>query len=84
MAGLRAPPYPASHPQETPRRALHVAQVIQLARDYGAEGPRGAYPERSVAPKPRPAAAQRAARAVAVAAGLGLGAAAAVAVKARS
>jgi FAD/FMN-containing dehydrogenase/Fe-S oxidoreductase len=39
--------------QTTERRALHVAQVIQLARDHGASGPRGAYPERAAAPKPR-------------------------------
>src|SRR4029079_10529815 len=38
--------------QTTDRRALHIAQVIQLARDHGASGPRGLYPERAVAPKP--------------------------------
>jgi hypothetical protein len=36
----------------TERKALHIAQVIQLARDHGASGPRGPYPERAVAPKP--------------------------------
>jgi Fe-S oxidoreductase len=41
------------------RRALHVAQVIQLARDYGAEGPAGPFPERSVAGKPRASTRRR-------------------------
>jgi Fe-S oxidoreductase len=39
--------------QATDRRALHIAQVIQLARDYGAEGPGSPFPERGVAEKPR-------------------------------
>jgi hypothetical protein len=47
----------------TPRRALHVAQVIQLARDHGASGPPGPYPERAAAPKPLPSRARRVTRA---------------------
>lgn len=39
--------------QTTERRALHIAQVIQLARDHGATGPRGPYPERAASPKPQ-------------------------------
>jgi len=34
----------------TGRRALHTAQVLQLARDHGPDGPDGRYPERAVAP----------------------------------
>jgi hypothetical protein len=45
--------------QETPRRALHIAQVIQLARDHGVTGPAGAYPEHAVAPKPQTAKRRR-------------------------
>ena len=68
--------------QETPRRALHIAQVIQLARDHGAGGPRGPYPERAVAPKPQPMRRARRGAAVALA---GVGALASVAVaKSRS
>jgi FAD/FMN-containing dehydrogenase/Fe-S oxidoreductase len=52
--------------QLTDRRALHVAQVIQLARDHGPSGPRTPFPERSASPPPRPSAARRAARAGAV------------------
>jgi Fe-S oxidoreductase len=52
----------------TNRRALHVAQVIQLARDHGAEGPSGPHPERAVAPKPRPGPGRRVARATTLAA----------------
>jgi FAD/FMN-containing dehydrogenase/Fe-S oxidoreductase len=56
----------------TERRALHLAQVIQLARDHGAGGPPGPYPERAAARKP---AANRSRRAAAVAlAGVGAGA----------
>jgi Fe-S oxidoreductase len=58
--------------QATDRRALHVAQVIQLARDHGADGPRGPYPERAVPPKPAPSAARRAARIGAVGAAAAL------------
>jgi Fe-S oxidoreductase len=52
--------------QETERRALHIAQVIQLARDHGASGPRGPYPERAAAPKPSPPPAPRGVRAALV------------------
>jgi FAD/FMN-containing dehydrogenase/Fe-S oxidoreductase len=45
--------------QTTNRRALHLAQVIQLARDYGADGPSGAFPERAAAGKPRPGTGRR-------------------------
>ena len=38
--------------QATERRALHLAQVIQLARDYGADGPAGPFPERAAAGRP--------------------------------
>ena len=31
---------------DTGRRALHLAQVLKLAREHGAEGPPGAWPER--------------------------------------
>jgi Fe-S oxidoreductase len=51
--------------QATPRRALHPAQVIQLARDLGADGPRAAYPERAVSRKPAAPAGTRTARALA-------------------
>ena len=32
--------------QNTDRRALHVAQVVRMAKAYGAAGPSGEYPER--------------------------------------
>ena len=51
----------------TERRALHIAQLIQLARDHGASGPRGPYPERAVAPKPQCPGGSRRKVAVAVA-----------------
>jgi FAD/FMN-containing dehydrogenase/Fe-S oxidoreductase len=51
--------------QATDRRALHLAQVIQLARDYGADGPAGPFPEKAVAGKP---SASRRRRATALAA----------------
>ena len=51
----------------TERRALHIAQLIQLARDHGASGPRGPYPERAVAPKPQRPGGSRRKVAVAVA-----------------
>ena len=44
--------------QLTDRRALHVAQVIQLARDHGPSGPQGPYPERAASPPPRPVKSQ--------------------------
>jgi ferric-dicitrate binding protein FerR (iron transport regulator) len=56
--------------QETPRRALHIAQVIQLARDHGATGPHGGYPEQAVAPKPQRSSRRR--LIAAAAAGVGL------------
>ena len=52
--------------QATDRQALHIAQVIQLARDHGASGPRGPFPERAAAPKPQPADGSRRKRAVAL------------------
>jgi Fe-S oxidoreductase len=58
--------------QGTERRALHPAQVIQLARDLGAAGPRGPYPERASSPKPAAPPSVRAARVIA---GAGLAAA---------
>jgi Fe-S oxidoreductase len=60
--------------QATNRRALHVAQVIQLARDHGAGGPPGAFPERAAGPKPQPTTAQRVRRAAVGAALAGAGA----------
>jgi hypothetical protein len=60
--------------QSTARRGLHLAQVIQLARDHGADGPRGPYPERAVVPKPQPSGRRRAATAAAVAATAAAGA----------
>jgi Fe-S oxidoreductase len=57
--------------QETDRRALHIAQVIQLARDHGASGPRAPYPERAVGPKPKPASSHRGLKTAATAAALG-------------
>src|SRR5438094_6069202 len=38
--------------QATDRQALHIAQVIQLARDHGADGPAGPFPERAAAGRP--------------------------------
>jgi FAD/FMN-containing dehydrogenase/Fe-S oxidoreductase len=53
----------------TGRRALHVAQVMKLAREHGPDGVPGPRPERAVADgRPRPTRARRAARAAAVAA----------------
>ena len=46
----------------TGRRALHVAQVMQLAREHGPEGPPGPKPERHAAGRPKPSPARRAAR----------------------
>jgi hypothetical protein len=64
--------------QETPRRALHIAQVIQLARDHGAGGPRGPYPERAASQKPQ-GAKSRGGKLIAAAVGVGLAALAAYA-----
>jgi hypothetical protein len=59
----------------TGRRALHVAQVMKLAREHGPSGPDGGYPERGLSvDRPQPSA-RRAAR-VAAAAGVGAAAAA--------
>jgi hypothetical protein len=60
--------------QTTERRALHIAQVIQLARDHGAGGPRGVYPERAAAPKPRAGASRRGAGVALAATGVAAGA----------
>jgi len=68
----------------TSRRALHVAQVIQLARDHGAAGPGEPFPERAVSPKPRRSGARRAARAATLAAVAGVGGLAVAAKAARS
>jgi FAD/FMN-containing dehydrogenase/Fe-S oxidoreductase len=38
--------------QQTSRRALHLAQVLQLARAEGADGPRTSRPEHAAAPRP--------------------------------
>ncbi len=47
----------------TGRRALHVAQVLKLAREHGASGPSGPKPERLYYEKrPRPSPARRAAK----------------------
>ncbi|MFL5911812.1 MAG: FAD-binding and (Fe-S)-binding domain-containing protein [Gaiellaceae bacterium] len=46
----------------TGRRALHIAQVMQLAREHGPEGPAGPKPERHAGQQPAPSAARRAAR----------------------
>jgi FAD/FMN-containing dehydrogenase/Fe-S oxidoreductase len=51
----------------TGRRALHVAQVLKLAREHGASGPAGAKPERLYYEKrPQPSRARRAAKVAAV------------------
>ena len=60
------------------RRALHIAQVMRMAREHGAEGPPGAWPERSYYGKrPRASTRRKALRlgAAAVLAGLAGGAA---------
>jgi hypothetical protein len=65
----------------TGRRALHVAQVLQLAREHGPAGPEGAYPERAAAPRPQAGPRRTATRAaLAVAAGATLAGVAARAV----
>jgi Fe-S oxidoreductase len=68
--------------QETPRRALHIAQVIQLARDHGATGPPGKYPELAVSPKPSAGRTRRGLLVAAAAVGVGLAALAAYASRA--
>jgi hypothetical protein len=60
----------------TGRRALHVAQVLKLAREHGASGPSGARPERLYYEvRPKPSLSRRAARAAVLtgAAALALG-----------
>src|SRR5437868_13992401 len=47
---------------DTGRRALHLAQVMQLACEHGPEGPAGPKPERHAAPRPVPSRARRALR----------------------
>src|SRR5204863_7692699 len=58
----------------TGRRALHAAQVLALAREFGPAGPPGSHPERTAPERPRPGAARTAARAA-----VAVGAAAALA-----
>ncbi|HEU5216854.1 MAG TPA: heterodisulfide reductase-related iron-sulfur binding cluster, partial [Gaiellaceae bacterium] len=54
---------------DTGRRALHVAQVLKLAREHGEGGPEGPRPERLYYEvRPQPTLARRAARAAVVAA----------------
>jgi Fe-S oxidoreductase len=43
----------------TGRKALHLAQVLELARRHGPAGPTGSHPEESVAPPPRPSVRRR-------------------------
>jgi len=65
--------------QTTERRALHIAQVIQLARDHGASGPRAPYPERAASPKPEGTGSRRGLMVAAAVVGVGLAALAAYA-----
>jgi Fe-S oxidoreductase len=51
----------------TGRRALHVAQVIALARELGPAGPREPFPERAAAPRPGDRGKRKAVLAAAVA-----------------
>jgi FAD/FMN-containing dehydrogenase/Fe-S oxidoreductase len=52
---------------ETGRRALHVAQVLQLAREHGASGPQGPKPEHLYYEvRPQPSLSRRAAKAAAL------------------
>ena len=51
----------------TGRRALHVAQVLALARRFGPAGPPGPYPERAAQERPRAGRARTTARAAVVA-----------------
>ena len=52
---------------QTGRRAVHVAQVLALGRQFGPEGPSKPYPERAA--RPRPAGSRHGFRMAAVAAG---------------
>jgi len=47
----------------TGRLALHAAQVLALAREFGPAGPPGSYPERAAAGRPQPGPVRTAARA---------------------
>ncbi len=58
----------------TGRRALHMAQVMKLAREQGGGGPGGAYPERELGGRPQPS--PRRGMRLATAAGIGAAAAA--------
>jgi hypothetical protein len=60
---------------ETGRRALHLAQVLKLAHEHGADGPPGAWPERRYYEQ-RPPAPPRTKAVRAVVAGVALAAAA--------
>ena len=52
----------------TGRRALHVAQVLKLAREHGVSGPAGPRPERLFCEvRPKPSRSRRAAKAVVLA-----------------
>jgi FAD/FMN-containing dehydrogenase/Fe-S oxidoreductase len=46
----------------TGRRALHVAQVLALAREFGPAGPPGDHPEAAAVPRPQPGFARTAGR----------------------
>jgi Fe-S oxidoreductase len=62
--------------QATPRRALHLADVLEMASREGVRGPAGDYPERGYVPEYGSAASSQTAVAVAVAsAALGVSAA---------
>jgi len=47
---------------DTGRQALHVAQVLAVAREQGPAGPPGPYPERAAAPHPQGSRPRRAAK----------------------
>jgi Fe-S oxidoreductase len=61
--------------QQTHRRALHLAELIEMAHRDGVRGPAGAFPERGYAPdyaaQTRPAARSKLLAGAAIAAGLG-------------
>ena len=58
---------------DTGRRALHVAQVLKLAREHGESGPEGAKPERLYYEvRPKPSLPRRAARAAVLVGAAGL------------
>jgi len=60
----------------TGRRALHLAQVLKLAREFGPEGPPGMHPEKHCLEQPQPQHPSRGVRAGAVAGAAVVGAAA--------